>query len=295
MTFVAPFLPGRRAPHLRGLKDVIERRLDALVPSQAGNELSEVLRYAVLAPGKRIRPILTVLASWEVGGRGYDALDAGCALEMVHAASLILDDLPAMDDAPQRRGQPATHVKFGEDVALLGAITLLSTAFATLGAMPDLDAGARCKLVAILANAIGVEGLSGGQYADLRPATIRGPHHASDANRRKTGALFVAAFGMAGVVEGADEHAAQRLQACASELGHAYQLYDDFLDSAQAGDGRGEDDGKSTVLSLLGPEATRLRLQKHIDAALEGLHSTGPLATFVEAMFPTAATVAGHV
>lgn len=272
---------------LRVLKSAIDRRLGSLLPPvERRGDLGEAMRYSLLAPGKRIRPILTVLAGWEVGPRDLQALDAGCALEMVHAASLVLDDMPAMDDARERRGQPATHVKFGEDVAMLCAITLLSQSFATLAAMREIDAATRSSLVAILAQAVGVDGLAGGQYRDLRPVPTGGPALVEDANRKKTGALFVAAAEMAVALHRLDGDAAGPLRRCADELGQAYQLLDDLLDSGKAGEaGHCEDVGKVTLLTLLGQDETKRKLRGHVEGALDGLQPDGSLAGYVRSLF----------
>lgn len=272
------------------LKAAVDRRLGALLSEADGSDdLAAALRYSVLTPGKRIRPILTILAGWELGPQDLRALDAGCALEMVHAASLVLDDMPAMDDALLRRGQPATHIRFGEDVAMLTAITLLSLGYSTLAAMDHVSSETRCRLVAILARAVGPMGLAGGQFADLRPGSIRGPHAANEINRRKTGALFTAAAEFAAVLHGAPAAAAASLHRSIDELGQAYQIFDDLADSAAIGrGGKPEDDDKVTVLSIVGLEAARLRLRQHLDAALAGLSPTGGLANYVHRLFEAA-------
>lgn len=263
------------------LKAVVDRRLGALLPRPSStDELANALHYSLLAPGKRIRPILAVLATWELGETGLAALDAGCAIEMVHAASLILDDLPAMDDAMSRRGQPATHIRFGEDVAMLAAITLLSLAFGTIGGMAHLPAEVRCTLVTILTRAVGFDGLAGGQYADLRPGRLSTVDGVAEANRRKTAALFTAAAEMACAINQASSVRGDGLRDCVSELGQAYQILDDLIDHADL-----EDQAKTTVMSLIGIDGARTRLQNHIDRALSGLRPAGPLASYVRHLF----------
>ena len=243
----------------------------------------------MLAPGKRIRPLLTIMAGWESGSRALTALDAGCALEMVHAASLILDDMPAMDDAPERRGQAATHVQFGEDVAMLSAITLLNQAYATIAGMDNVDAATRCALIAILSRAVGLQGLAGGQYADLRPSDRREAGAVALTTHLKTGVLFVAAVEMAATVHRMTLDATERLRGFAVELGQAFQILDDLVDShTLLPAGRPEDDGKATLLSLLGQEATHSRLRTHVDGALGSLQPSGPLALFVRNIFSAA-------
>ena len=279
------------------LRAAIDRRLNALFPRVAGDTtLEQAIRYAVLSPGKRIRPALAVLASWELGRDDLRALDPGCALEMVHAASLILDDLPCMDDAPLRRGEPATHRAFGEDVAMLAAITLLSRAFSTAASAPGLSAEQRTSLVSILSRAIGSEGLAGGQYRDLRAGgTFRAVDSVSDANHRKTGALFVAAVEMAGVVAEASDARMAELRGFATDLGQAFQILDDLDDGEGGTDGLGEDGDKVTILSFMGRQSARDHLNRHLTQARAALRPEGELAMFLGAIFADkAGQHAGH-
>jgi geranylgeranyl diphosphate synthase type II len=281
---------GARAPRcsrrdLRVLRTAIDKRLASLVSTpEAGSPLDKAVRYALLAPGKRIRPFLTMLAAAELGADELDALDAGCALEMVHAASLILDDLPSMDDAPSRRGQPSTHVVFGEDGAILAAVSLLSRSYGAVGQATRLSAETRCELVAILAQAVGTAGLAGGQFQDLRPAEAQ-LDRITDANHLKTGMLFVAAVEMAVAIAGADAFHLDRMRAFATHLGQAFQLRDDLLDGDGAEPGAGEDAGKATLLSVLGPGEVRRRLDLHVAHALRELALDGMLARFVRGIF----------
>ncbi len=282
---------------MRVLRAAIDRRLNALFPRVAGDTtLEQAIRYAVLSPGKRIRPALAVLASWELGRDDLRALDPGCALEMVHAASLILDDLPCMDDAPLRRGEPATHRAFGEDVAMLAAITLLSRAFSTAASAPGLTAEQRTKLVSILSRAIGSEGLAGGQYRDLRAGgTFSAMDSVSDANHRKTGALFVAAVEMAGVVAEASDARMAELRGFATDLGQAFQILDDLDDGEGGTDGLGEDGDKVTILSFMGRQSARDHLNRHLTQARAALRPEGELAMFLGAIFADkAGQHAGH-
>ncbi len=271
----------------RVLHAAIERRLKALLPEgPTETALEQAIRYAVLSPGKRIRPALTVLASWELGIDDLRALDPGCALEMVHAASLVLDDLPCMDDAPLRRGAPSTHLAFGEDVAVLASVALLSRAFATIGSAPSLSAEQRTRLIAVLAEAVGSEGLAGGQFRDLRSG---GDHRAlggvREANHRKTGALFVAAVEMAGIVAGASPARIENMRDFATDLGQAFQILDDLDDGEGGESGLGEDGAKVTVLSFLGRDGARRHLDRHLAQASAALQPGGKLAMFVGAIF----------
>jgi geranylgeranyl diphosphate synthase type II len=263
--------------------------------------LDQAVRYALLAPGKRIRPFLAMLAAAELGADELDALDAGCALEMLHAASLILDDLPAMDDAPLRRGQPSTHVAFGQEAAILASVVLQSRAYATAANAARLDPATRCTLVTILARAVGRDGLAGGQYEDLSANDETPLARVTDANHLKTGMLFMAAVEMAAAIAGAEDARLERMRGFATHLGQAFQLFDDLKDGH--GSVGGEDAGKATILSIVGLDEARWRLERHVAHATELLTPGGALARFVESIFaghlagpvlaPTVAAVSG--
>jgi geranylgeranyl diphosphate synthase type II len=291
MSLHAPLLTTPRVKcsrtDLRVLRGAIERRLRALAPAADETDpLVAAVRYALLAPGKRIRPFLVILAAQECGADALDALDAGCALEMVHAASLVLDDLPAMDDTPLRRGQPSTHVAFGEAEAILAGVALLSRAYSTVAETSRLDAATRCSLVTILARAVGTGGLATGQVQDLRGAGHSDLSLIADANHLKTGMLFVAAVEMAAVIARAPAHQLERLRIFAGHLGQAFQLLDDLLDGGDPSDAAGgEDAGKATLLSMLGESEVRQRLERHIAHALDELDPDGALARFVGQIF----------
>ncbi len=281
----------------------IEARLAELVPVVlAGQQgLEAAMRDSVLAPGKRLRPLISAIVAQDLGGPLDAALDAGCAVEMVHAASLILDDLPCMDDAALRRGRPAIHRGHGEDVAVLASIAMLTEAFAVLARIEGLSAERRNACVGVLASAVGSLGLVGGQYQDLRGG--RGPRSAqdmSDANGRKTGALFLSAVELGAIVAGATPGQRANLCAFASELGLAFQLLDDLLDlssdPAAIGKDVGRDVGKSTVVALVGVERTQRLVERHMSAARAHLETVfGPasrLDALIDALAVTGRTAA---
>lgn len=263
---------------------IVETRLRTLARTFEGHdELAGAMRHALLTPGKRLRPLVTILAADELGVRFGDALDAGCALEMVHAASLVLDDLPDMDDAPMRRGQLSTHAAFGVDTAILASFSMISAAFATVTSA-SLPAEMRCRLVLILAKSIGTEGLARGQLHDLR-----GVAAAKDvviANRLKTGSLFIAAAEMACVVANATPADQDRMIAFADHLGQAFQILDDLEDGLRTSAERSaEDDGKATGLSVLGQVGARRRLDKTVRAARGNLRRGSRLDALVGQIF----------
>ena len=256
----------------------IDLRLEALLPPvlPGHSALDAAMRDGVLAPGKRLRPIMTVLAAEDLGGDAMAAIDAGCAVELVHAASLVLDDLPCMDNAKLRRGLPAVHVGHGEDLAVLVSISAVSLAYQLISEIEAIPAQARLDSITVLAKAVGVSGLVAGQFEDLRGGrTRRAVAEIHAANGLKTGALFSAAVEIGGVVAGADAATRKKLCAFAGELGHAFQLLDDFLDLAphagMTGKDVGSDDGKSTILSVIGRDSARRRIDRHIEMAQASL------------------------
>ncbi|HEY0420132.1 MAG TPA: polyprenyl synthetase family protein [Acetobacteraceae bacterium] len=267
-----------KAAQMRALQDGVNRRLEALLPAgrDPSHPLHSSMRYALMAPGKRIRPLLTILSTSVLGADDAAALDAGCALEMVHTASLILDDLPSMDDARLRRGQKAAHLVFGEDVAILAAISLLSRAFGVLASVRHLPGAVRAELVEILSEATGACGLSGGQVDDLREAFCARPaERIAAVNHLKTGMLFLAAVEMAASIARVGEGERAALRRFAENLGWAFQLRDDLLDEdgvpAVTGKDAGQDRGKSTLVATLGRDGAALRLRGHLAEALESL------------------------
>jgi geranylgeranyl diphosphate synthase type II len=275
------------------LEAIIDRRLRILLPGpgEPPELLHRAMSYSLLAPGKRVRPMLTLLTSFHFGRRDLLALDFGCAIEMVHAASLVMDDLPAMDNAELRRGQPTAHREFGEDIALLSCIALLNRAFCTASSVQGLPPAGRIRIVAVLADAIGSRGLVGGQVMDLRlrSGSIR-QNDLEQLNGKKTGALFVAAAVAGAIAAGASEDTLAIVHRLGSELGLAFQIADDVLDSVQfageTGKDTGKDMGKPTLGSLLGPEGARSLFQEHATRCREMLATLGaqeaPLGKFVE-------------
>lgn len=286
--------------HMALLRCTIEARLDALLPV-ASNErdlVATAMRDGALAPGKRMRPILLILASNGLGASDQAALDLGCAVEMVHAASLVLDDMPCMDDAKLRRGRVTTHLAFGEDVAILAAVALLSRAFAVVAGIEGLKPLIRTQLVEILANAIGAHGLARGQLQDLRDGLHpRTAEEIAATNNLKTGVLFSAIMDMAYLISDAPPPTRAVLQCFALELGQAFQLYDDLHDrSPDMAKDLGKDDGKSTFMALCGEDEVRRRLQEHLDKAraclADAYAQDHHISRFLQLIFVKAATCA---
>ena len=237
----------------------IDGELQRLVPGPA-DRVQEAMAYTLHAPSKRIRPVLTLLTAELCGGTVPAALPAACAMEMVHASSLILDDLPAMDDAALRRGKPANHVVFGEAIAILAAFGLLGGAFGTIARAYEPPLAARVS--ALLSDAVGAEGLIGGQAADLLATDQQITFEMLERiHRGKTGALFSAAASSGALTAGAAGDSIAALQAFAKNLGLAFQIIDDLLDvegdPAITGKAIREDVKKTTFVSFSGAAGAR--------------------------------------
>lgn len=276
-------LPDRLAPTLDDLRDRIDTRLAELLPPPADehDQIAAAMHHGVLAPGKRIRPLLMLLVGRGLGHESKALLDLSCAVEMVHAASLFLDDMPCMDNARLRRGRLAVHARYGEDVAMLGAVALLSHACCIVAGVPALSGTQRAQLVSVLCEAVGANGLVRGQYRDLREGALERPAgEIASANQQKTGSLFAAAFDMVAIAAGAEDSTRSCLRAAAVDLGHAFQLRDDLEDGADAQititKDRNKDAGKSTMVALLGRDAVQELLDNHLILAETRLRQALP-------------------
>ncbi|ODS97318.1 MAG: geranyl transferase [Lautropia sp. SCN 69-89] len=283
-----------------------EHALERVLPPAATHpaRLHEAMRYAVLGGGKRVRPLL-VHAAGEAGGAPASALDcAACAVELVHAYSLVHDDLPCMDDDVLRRGRPTVHVRYGEALAMLVGDALQALAFEVLAASSahGASAAATTAMVAELARTAGSVGMVGGQAIDLASVgAALGREALEDMHRRKTGALLRASVRLgalcapdAGAAAEARVHRLQALDRYADAVGLAFQVVDDILDvegdAATLGKTAGKDaqSNKPTYVSALGLDAARrlagqLREQAHeaIAPLGEAAHSLAGLADLI--------------
>jgi geranylgeranyl diphosphate synthase type II len=277
-------------PGLLAIPRRVEQRLSELVPGEDVRPvaLHRAIRYSLLAPGKRIRPTVTILSAAALGGSADLALDPACAVEMVHTASLILDDLPAMDDAATRRGRPACHREFGEDIATLASVALLNRSFGVLAEAPGLDAERRAALVGLQSRMIGGNGIVAGQLRDLHHGATRkrDAGHLERIAREKTGALFVNGAEAGAIVAGASGAPLAAVREFAVQLGLCFQVLDDLVDhhgcSVRAGKDVGQDADKVTFVALLGVDGARGRAESHLDRAIGALAPLGPAATPLE-------------
>ena len=250
-----------------------EEALDHLVPAAAPAGLGAAMRYAVLAGGKRLRPLLVLAACEAVGGDRNAAIRAACAVELIHAYSLVHDDMPCMDNDVLRRGKPTVHVQFGEAQAMLAGDAMQALAFEVLTPEEGMAPALQARLCALLARAAGFAGMAGGQAIDLASIgqsldepTLR------DMHRRKTGMLLQASVMMGAACGKASAATLAALNDYGAAIGLAFQVVDDVLDvtqeSATLGKTAGKDqqDNKPTYVTVLGLEPARqlardLRLQ----------------------------------
>jgi farnesyl diphosphate synthase len=278
----------------RSLADV-ERALETWVPAEAPAGLGEAMRYGVLDGGKRLRPLLVLAACEGLGGHHEAALRAAVAVELIHAYSLIHDDMPCMDDDVLRRGKPTVHVRYGEAQAMLAGDAMQALAFEVL--TPDaalVPLPLQARLVGLLARAAGSAGMAGGQAIDLaaigRPLTEA---QLQDMHRRKTGALLQASVLMGAACASPDEMAWKALSDYGAAIGLAFQVVDDILDVTQASETLGKTAGKDieankpTYVSVLGLARARdcaAALHRQAQAALRetGLPDTVALAMLAD-------------
>ncbi len=254
-----------------------------VVPSDLEGRVVEAMRYSALAPGKRLRPFLVLAGAHLFGVARGCALQAAAAIEMVHAYSLVHDDLPAMDDSDLRRGRPTCHKEFDEATAVLAGDGLLTAAFGVL-AHPDThaDSAVRCELVATLAAAAGAVGMVGGQMIDLIAEHRRLDIGAiTRLQRMKTGALIAFSCEAGAILAKAPAEPRSALRGYAHDLGLAFQIADDLLDvdgsAAETGKPVGADAaaGKATFVSILGVERARAQAELLIGQAVAHLDLFG--------------------
>jgi geranylgeranyl diphosphate synthase type II len=277
------------------LRQLVDGELEQLRFSAAAPTagLEEAMRYSLLAGGKRVRPVLALATARALGAEPQGFLPVACAIELIHTYSLIHDDLPAMDDDELRRGLPTSHVRFGEDVAILAGDGLFAEAMRLFCEQPG-DPARVLAALRELAAATGVDGMVGGQYVDVigagtDAAGLRALH------ALKTGRLIAASVNVVLLLEGAAEPETMPYRRFAEELGVLFQIVDDILDvtesDEQLGKPHGSDErhGKLTYVSLFGLERAReLAAQSHqktIAALAEATGETEDLRRVADYIF----------
>ena len=261
----------------------VESALEAWVPTDAPAGLGEAMRYGVLDGGKRLRPLLVLATCQAVVGHDEAALRAAVAVELIHAYSLVHDDMPCMDNDVLRRGKPTVHVRYGQAQAMLAGDAMQALAFEVLTPDSGVPPVLQARLCALLARSAGHAGMAGGQAIDLASigqpldeATLR------DMHRRKTGALLQASVLMGAACGDTDAVAWEAMSEYGAAIGLAFQVIDDILDVTQASEtlgktaGKDEHHNKPTYVSLMGLQGARdyafgLREQAHVALARSGL------------------------
>jgi farnesyl diphosphate synthase len=269
-------------PHLERVEHALSEGIEAHSPAALG----DAMRYAVLDGGKRLRPLLVLATAEAVGdaSSGSAALHAACAIELIHAYSLVHDDMPCMDNDVLRRGKPTVHVQFGEAQALLAGDALQTLAFEMLTPQDaSVSAAQQAACVGLLARASGYQGMAGGQAIDLASVGQRlSEDQLRQMHRLKTGALLLCSVQMgAACVPGASAPVQAALQRFGEALGLAFQVVDDVLDvtadSATLGKTAGKDEAadKPTYVALMGLDAAKAYADALAAQAMQALADTG--------------------
>lgn len=274
--------------YLKERRVLVEEALDRFLPSadREPRSVHEAIRYSVLAPGKRLRPILVLASAESVGGDPQTVLPTACALECIHVFSLIHDDLPCMDNDDYRRGRPTSHKVYGEAIAMLAGDALLALAFELIAENVATVAPERVvQALKLLSNASGTGGMVGGQVVDIEsegreidPETLHYIH------AHKTGALLTASVLVGAILCGASEEQQDALRRYGESIGLAFQIADDILDvvgdQARIGKPVGSDQkqDKATYPKLFGLEESRRRAHAEVANALEAVAGFGPPA-----------------
>ena len=278
--------------HVAELRAEVDRALTERVEFAEGcpDRLAEAAQYSLLSPGKRLRPLLVLLAAEACGLERGQAMPAACAVEMIHAYSLIHDDLPAMDDDDLRRGRPTCHRAFGEDVAILAGDALLTRAFEVL-ASEVLPASAAAKCCQALAVAAGASGMVGGQVDDLDGEQLpTNQQELESIHLRKTAALIQVSVQLGGIVAEAKPEQIEALRRYGNRLGLAFQVVDDLLDASGDEEKTGKrvqkdsDRGKITCPGLMGMEASTRRAEQLVEEARASLQIFGKSATHLDSL-----------
>ncbi len=276
MTRSMPAPPPFFNPHF----ERVGKALNDFLPSDSTEVVVDAMRYTLLAPSKRVRGVLVLLAA-DLCGNVSKALPVACAVEAVHASSLMLDDLPCMDNAPLRRGRPSSHVTYGEAVTILAAFGLLNQAFAHIA--KHYEPALAQRLTSLVTGAVGLDGLVGGQAEDVL-ATERALSFETleRIHRRKTGVLFSAAAAAGVLTANGSSADLTALTAYAKNLGLAFQIVDDLLDvtgtTEETGKAVRTDVRKTTFVSFSGIDGARQLAEELCKTATTALKPFGKRA-----------------
>lgn len=274
------------ADYLRTRKILVDEFLDAGLPREdvPPTQVHAAMRHAAMSNGKRLRPILALAVAELAGYDPKPMLGPACALELIHTASLILDDLPCMDDAETRRGIPCTHRAYGEATSLLAVMGLLALAFdmAATGAEALGRASSVERTIRILSEAMGTRGLVLGQHIDLEQTgrACESLEVLEEVHRCKAGALFLACVQVPAHIAGMSAAESAALETYARNIGFAFQIADDLLDAHRGS----EDLGKGTLVTFLGYDAAAERAHALVREASEALNIFGEKADALRAL-----------
>ena len=258
----------------RQTREFIDQRLKEYMKNDEPllKYLVESIDYSLFSGGKRIRPLFCFIVGEMFGVPKKKLVSLACAVEMIHTASLIMDDLPHMDDANMRRGKPANHIVYGQDVASLASIGLLTKAYEVVLQDPELPDDKKARVVQKLANIVGIEGMVGGQFVDLKFSTPSMEYSTLEyIHIHKTAYLFMGVGTSVGIIGDASKTELRALGDYAKNLGFAFQIMDDLLDV----NGKPEEMGKSTLkdkgnfIKLLGVEKSRQLARECAERAIE--------------------------
>lgn len=268
-------------------RELVESRLAELLPPVESplERLSEAMRYSCLSPGKRLRPMICLWSAEAVRpGGGEVALDGACAIEMIHAFSLIHDDLPAIDDDDLRRGRPTCHKQFDEATAILAGDALFSLAFSTLSSV-SAPAETVVRILRVISTATGVTGLVGGEFVDvISEGSEPDAERLQWIHARKTGALIEASCATGALLAGGDAAQVAALSTYGARVGLAFQIVDDILNETSTAEALGKSAGsdaarqKATYPALFGLDRSRQMAKTLIDEALAQLSGFGKAA-----------------
>jgi geranylgeranyl diphosphate synthase type II len=281
--------------YLETRKTLVDAALDRVLPPETAEptRVHQAMRYSVLAPGKRLRPILVIAGAEAVGGRAETVLDTACALELIHAYSLIHDDLPAMDDDDYRRGRLTNHKVFGEALAILAGDALLTLAFRLVAANAAAAAepAVVARVVSEIADAAGTDGMVGGQVVDIESEGKAISAEMLDyIHLRKTAALIRASLRVGALLVGGSTAQVEAISRAGRSLGLAFQIVDDILDVegslAELGKSAGSDERKqkATYPALHGLPTSKRRARELIDDTKRMLEPLGPAAEPIRAL-----------